>query len=360
MAHSINHLRGNTMGKTAEKIVEQDEPIVDAADVEAQAKADAETQAANDEEIKLLKEESDAETRAELEAEGKTPEEIEEALKAADDTGEVEIIREGTQPQEKFTQQQFNNGIQKRVKRLNKQVDVANEDAAQSNAEVGLLTEKNKILQMALDQAKQNSVAEVKQPNPEDFDEGLSDPEYVKQNNAFTNAMIAKQVAEQVAKATQSTTDTNSQTKQSEALLSNQVKHYERAEEIGAKDYEETEDQALKVLGNEVANEIISNFDDSHIIMYYLGKNLNEASRISGLLKTNPIKGVAEVGRLSAELKLKPKSKTKAVADPDENVNGDGNTQDGAIDRKLERLRAKAAETGNIKELIEFKRKHKL
>lgn len=263
---------------------------------------------------------------------------------------EVEIVREGTQPQ--FNQQQVNDIVNKRVKRLNGKA------TTQSNVELQVANERNKILELALEQAKGNKATELKLPDPSEFDEGIHDPEYVKQNSEYTKAIIAKQVADQVAQATANVSTTHDQEQQSAALLSKQVKHYERAEEIGAKDYEATEDKALEVLGNDTANHIIDNFDDSHVILYFLGKNPKEAERIANLLKTKPIKGVAEVGRLSAELRLKPKNKT--VADPDEEIKGDGHTQDSAVERKLSKLRDDAAKTGKMKALMDFKRKHKL
>lgn len=272
------------------------------------------------------------------------------------DSDEVEIVREGTQPQ--FTQQQVNDIVNKRVKRLNGKVTEASDSSAQSNVELDLAREKNKILELALEQAKATKKAEVKLPDPNDFDEGVNDAEYLVQHNNYTQSMIASQVAEQVAKATETVSNTTNQTQRSEALLKKQVKHYERADEIGAKDYEATEDKALEVLGQETANHIIDNFDDSHVIMYFLGKNPDEAKRIAHLLKTQAIKGVAEVGRLSAQLQIKPKN--KPIADPDEEIISDGNAQSGTNERKLEKLRDQAAKTGNMKPLMEFKRKHKL
>lgn len=267
------------------------------------------------------------------------------------ESDEVEIVREGTQPQ--FSQQQVNDIVSKRVKRLqNKEAPVDN------TPELELAREKNKILEIALEQAKATKKAEVKLPDPNDFEDGVNDAGYIDQHNKYTQTSIASQVAEQVAQATQTASVTQSEEQQSSALLSKQVKHYERADEIGAKDYEATEDKALEVLGQATANHIIDNFDDSHIILYYLGKNPDEAKRIAHLLETQSIKGVAEVGRLSAQLQIKPKNKT--VADPDEEIISDGNAQEGQLERKLEKLRDQAAKTGNMKALMEFKRKHKL
>lgn len=270
---------------------------------------------------------------------------------------EVEIVREGTQPQ--FTQQQVNDIVNKRVKRLNGKVTESNDTATETNAALELATQRNKILEMALDQAKAAKVSEIKLPDPNDFDDGVTDAEYIKQHGDYTNSIIAKQVAEQVARATQTVATTHNKTQQSEALLSKQVKHYERAEEIGAKDYEATEDKALEILGNDTAKVIIENYDNSHIILYYLGKNPDEAKHIASLVESKQsVKAIDAVAGLSRDLKLKPK--TKIVADPDEEIQGDGNTQDGAIERRLTKLRDAAAKSGDMKDLMAFKRKHKL
>lgn len=307
------------------------------------------------EEIEQVETEVIEEETAEVEA--VEPELDEDGLEVEPkEDDEVEIVREGTQPQ--FTQQQVNDIVNKRVKRLNGKVTEASDNSVQSNAELDLAKEKNKILELALDQAKATKKAEVKLPDPNDFDEGVNDADYISQYSNYTQSIIASQVAEQVAKATETVSITNDHAQRSDALLKKQVKHYERADEIGAKDYEATEDKALEILGQDTANHVIDNFDDSHVILYFLGKNPDEANRIANLLKTHPIRGVAEVGRLSAQLQIKPKN--KPIADPDEEIVSDGNTQDGVNERKLEKLRDQAATTGNMKPLMDFKRKHKI
>lgn len=336
------------MGSTAEEIkktIDNSTPEEIAA-VEAKAKAD--------DEAKQIKEEADANKRVELEAEGKTPEEIEETLKAAEEeSGEIEIVREGTQPQ--YSKQQVNKYVHNRVKKLNKKIVASNESNEQKTVELDLANEKNKLLQLALDQARGSSGDVLKAPNVNDFDGGTNDPEYIKQQDAYNQSIITKQVTEQVTKATKNLTNTNNEAQQSQALLSKQVKHYERADEIGAKDYEVTEDKALEILGTEVANHIIDNFDDSHVILYYLGKNPDEANRIANLLESRPIMGVAEIGRLSSELKVK--SRKKSSPDPDEEISGDGSPDLSANERKLDKLREEAAKSGDMSKLMAFKRK---
>lgn len=232
--------------------------------------------------------------------------------------GEIEIVREGTQPQ--FSKQQVTSIVNKRVQRLNSQKAEATEQAAASNDALALAEEKNRLLQIALEQAKEERNT-VERPDPSKFDEGFNDPEFIKQNDAYNDSIIDAKVKATVEKASENVNVVQQETAQTQALRGQQVKHYERAEKMGAKDYEATEDAALAVLGNEVANEVIKNFDDSQVILYYLGKNPAEAERIKNLLDTNPIRGVAEVGRLSSELKVKPK--TKLAPTPDDAIKGD-------------------------------------
>jgi hypothetical protein len=299
----------------------------------------------------------DQETEApEAEEAEVTTEEPEESAETKD--VEVEIVREGTQPQ--FTQQQLNDTVSKRVKRLNRKVDEINDASNTANTELAIANEKNKILEIALQQAKSVKAA----PNPpkaDDFDGGTNDPEFIKKQDEYHHSIITSEVARQVSEATINTASTTDINAKSQELQRKQLKHYERANEIGAKDYATTEDKALEILGNEVANHMIDNFDDSHILLYYLGKNPVEAEHLSDLLKSNPIKGVAEIGRLSSELKIKPK--TNIAPDPDEEIQGGAPTASEHTQNQLEKLRdqaAKSGKSGDMKKIIDFKKKHKL
>jgi hypothetical protein len=349
------------MGNEAEVTIEKESSELSAEELEAKAKAEAEAKVEAELEAEVAAEqkaEADAKLREELEAEGKTEDEIQAAIdgQAGD---EIEIVREGTQPQKEFTQKQVDDIVSKRVKRLNKKSDATGEAAAATNTELEIEREKTKLLQLALEQAKQAKQVAPTMPNPEDFDEGTADPKYQEKVTAYNETIIAAEVAKQVTQATTQTADVINLNARNDQLQKKQRKHYERAADIGVKDYEATEDAALEVLGNEVANHLIDNFDDSHIIMYYLGKNPDEAKRISNLLKTSPIKGVAELGRLSGELKVKPK-KVDPAPDPDEEIKGDMKPDTSAVHKRLEKLRDEAAKTGNMDKLMAFKRKHKL
>tara|TARA_R110000737_G_scaffold136532_1_gene167438 strand:- start:161 stop:1147 length:987 start_codon:yes stop_codon:yes gene_type:complete len=315
------------------------------------------------EEIKDDATEAETKVEAEVKAEG-----ISEELQELDDNGEpivkespeeFEVVREGTQPQN-FDQQQVNDIVSKRVKKLNSKVQEVNEQSHQAQTDLDIANNKNKILQIALDQAKEKAVTnKIVKPNKNDFDNGEYDPEFIKQSDEYTQALIDQRVEQAVLKASQTTEQNIGQEQQQKALLSKQVKHYERADKIGAKDYSDTEDVALGIFGNHYSNQIIENFDDSHIIMYYLGKNPEEARNLKSLIENSPVKGVAAIGKLSAELKLKPKQKN--VADPDTEINGDGSgSNSDALQRQLDKLRDQAAVSGNMTKLMNFKKANKL
>lgn len=334
------------MGSKAEAAIEKETPdeVVDAL-----VKEEAELAA---EELAEKKAEDEATQRAELEAEGKTEDEINAAMSEGE---ENEIVREVTQPQ-KFTQKQVDDIVSNRVKRLNRKSDVIDEAAAAANTELEIEREKTKLLQLALEQAKQSKSTA---PNEEDFEDGVSDPKYKEQLTTYNQSVIAAEVTRQVTEAQSQSANVVNLNVRNDQLQKKQRKHYERAAEIGVKDYETTEDVALEILGNEVVNQIIDNFEDSQNIMYYFGKNPDEAKHISNLLKTSPIQGVAELGRLSGELKVKPKT-IKPAPDPDEEISGDLKPSGSAVQKKLEKLREQAAKNGDMKPLMEFKRKHKL
>jgi len=267
---------------------------------------------------------------------------------------EFEVVRESTGSQPKPA---GNLGVRKRINKLNAKFESAKQGEEQANSDLALEREKVKILHLALDQQKE-ARPQPDIPNPDDFDSGVHDPGYVKKYQEYQDATLKQEVRRQVAEASKQTAQTHTQTAQTQNLERKQVKHYERAKETGAKDYGEVEDKAIAFLGNDVVNHLIANFDDSHVLLYYLGKNPGEAARIADTIQSNPIQGIAEIGALRSELKIKPKSNN--TPDPDEELEGgspSGNFN--ANDKKLEKLREEAKKTGSMKKLMAFKKKLK-
>tara|TARA_R110000782_G_C14819205_1_gene413830 strand:+ start:31564 stop:32529 length:966 start_codon:yes stop_codon:yes gene_type:complete len=262
-----------------------------------------------------------------------------------EDTGEevsdeIEIVRENDTLSLK--QQSLDGIIQKRVKKLNIKVDKATQQATDATTEAGLLREKNKILELAIEQQREAAVKPKAAPDPDDFDLGYEDPAYRNEQRKHTQAEISAEVQRQVAGVTKGFMQSNQADAVSKDLVKKQTGHYQNALKLGAKDYNEVEDAAIEILGQDVTNQLISNFDDSPTMLYYLGKNPAEAERLSNLIKTNPIKGVAEIGRLQVELKVKPKKTTDAPEPDEEIIGGKASSSENAL-KQLAKLRQKAA-----------------
>jgi hypothetical protein len=111
-------------------------------------------------------------------------------------------------------------------------------------------------------------------------------------------------------------------------LRQRQEAHIERAQKLKVKDYEETEDVTLSIMGHDKVNHIILALPDkTELIMYYLGKNPDVAHKYSAMLETEPIRALIELGGILSEIKVKPSSK-KTRKEPDEDLEG-GNLPSG-------------------------------
>lgn len=271
-----------------------------------------------------------------------------ESKDTPDDAGEenqqtVEVVREGKEGSQPDKQ----HGIRKRINKLNTKVSTAESTASDAQAELVREQEKTKLLTLALEQ-KTSSAAP---PNPVDFDDGARDPKYVKALQDFNRPLIAAEVERQTKKLPAVQPDNTD-------LERRQTRHYERAEKLGAKDFNETEDKAIAILGNEVANHLIRNSDQSHMVLYYLGKHPDEAEEIARLIETNPIKATLQLGRLEAELNVKPKANSEPTPDPDAEIAG-GTPSAGKTNkfqRQLDKAREAAQETGDIGAVLAVKK----
>lgn len=229
------------------------------------------------------------------------------------DSQEVEIVlagEDGSQPAKNPR------GFTRRVSKLNARVQAAKEEASEASRELELERQKNKILELAL-QGKQE---ETGPPDPNEFDEGVSDPKYRTALNDYTRSFVQQEIEKVKPKepevASVRTVDPS--------LEKKQTAHYERAEKLPVKDYEAVEDVAIDILGKDNVNHIINNIPNSELLMFHLGKNPSKAREIVDTIKENPIAGVLELGNLSNRLQLKPVGKSDPVPDPDTELEGAG------------------------------------
>lgn len=269
-----------------------------------------------------------------------------------DEALEFEIVRtgeDGSQPDNNHR------GIRKRINKLNARNEELAKELDGSSQEIEHLKQKNRLLEMA---AQGKPVKDVNlPPDPYDYD-GVSDPEYQKALSAYTQ----KQVAAEVQRQAEAGNSLQQKAARDRELEKRQTRHYEEAEALGAKDYEETEDKAIEMLGKSTVNHIISATDKSHLVLYYLGKNPAKAEALAELVERNPVRAMMEVGRLEAELNVQKKAKsTNPTPDPDEPLEG-GTPSAGhvhALQKQLDAARAKVGKGGDMNEVLAIKRKAK-
>jgi len=294
---------------------------------------------------KELSEDDETKTEAELkDAEIEPSDDGTEGAEGAD-AEEAEIVLagdEGSQPGNE------NLGIRRRVNKLNAKVAAAQDSKTAAEAALDVEKERNRLLQLALDQ-QGDGTPEI--PDPNDFDDGAADPKYI----SALQAHITKGVLENVEKSQAA----QPAPQRAPDLEAKQVKHYKRADTLKVRDYDDTEDKAITILGQDISNQVIASTEKSPEILYYLGKNPGRAEEIAELIKTDPIKGVLEIGKLEARLTVKPKAPSDPAPDPDAELEG-GVSPKAATDyeRKLDKLRTKAQETGDLAPIIAFKKEH--
>lgn len=261
----------------------------------------------------------------------------------------VEVVLsgdDGSQPDKQH-------GIRKRVNKLNAKVDQAEGRATDAEQQLANANERIKIYELALSQ-KTIAADTPPPPDPSDYDDGVKDPRYAQALNQYNLPLIEEVVRKQTANLAPVQTETINPD-----LERKQNQHYERANKLGAKDFDETEDIAIGILGKETVNQVISEIDGSELLMYYLGKNPEKAEDIAELIKTRPVKGVAELGRLSAKLSVKPKGTNESTPDPDEEIPG-GSPSANKTNRHQKRYDAMIAKvqegTAKMADVIAIKR----
>jgi hypothetical protein len=330
--------------------------------VEATAKE--EPKAKSPEEIK--KDEEATKLLAELE---------EEEAPKPDDEGKAEAKKEegaAAEAEEPESESQTDKsaapkkkGFERRVSRLVKQREEAKGEASELSERLHASEEEKKLLRMRLEQLSKAKEQEIKEPDPDQFDGGEIDPDYLKKKREFDQAQFRQIAREEAANIAKQENKTAAQIKAESDLKQKQKEHWQKADELGAADYDEAEEKAVKVLGVDMVNNIIEYFPgESHKVMYYLGldKNAEEAEELSEKFSSGQrglVEGVAEVGRILERIKATP-LKTSIAPDPDKETEGSAPSPQEALQLKLDKLREDTAKSGRsdgMKKILAFKKK---
>ncbi|MGI9306780.1 MAG: hypothetical protein ACR2P5_05685, partial [Gammaproteobacteria bacterium] len=275
---------------------------------------------------------------------------------------EFEVVREGSESHPEKAKKR-GKGFKRRTSSLVNQRNEARGKLSDTEKQLQRERDEKKILELRVQQLE-GADQPLVEPDPEKFDLGADDPEFIKQDKVFKQESMKREVAEQVKEVTKGFQQDTSVADSAKRLKQAQDKHWDAADAMKAKDYQKKEDKAVEYLGKDIVNHIISLFPgDSHKMVYYLGTNEDEAREIFELAsdeKTLPL-AVAELGSLKAELKVKPKTQT--ASDPDEEVEGGGgpSTHQNA-QKQLDKLRLAAThgnKKGELGKILAFKKKYR-
>lgn len=252
-------------------------------------------------------------------------------------------------------------GFKKRQSRLVKQREEAKAERDDFSSQLQTSEEEKKLLRMKIDQLEGR--IQPKEPNPSDFDGGDLDPEFTKAQRVFDDARIERMVDAKVSKAQEEGGQVAAQQQNARSLEEKQKKHWEEADALGTKDYDEKEENLIKSIGAVMVSNIIDYFPgESAPLIYFLGTNRDEAEKIGELLddKATLVRGVAQLGRILERIKIKDPKQSTSPADPDTETEGAAPSAQESLQTHLDQLREQAGKEGNkdgMKRIIAFKKK---
>ncbi len=298
----------------------------------------------------------DEETPVEEEAEPKdgdvTPEGEEEKTP---EPQKFEVVRKGSEGSQTDEQRKLDEVAIKVKRREKRKRAKSDERANEADQRASLKDEENQLLKLRIQQLE-NAPQELKQPDPDDFEDTAK---YREANSNYTQSLIEQEVKKQTANfvAPQQAEAPNQELERSKRT------YYTKAIELGADDFEEAEDRVIDAIGEDALDHLIQNSDKPHLLTYYLGneKNKRELDSVSDLLKTNPVKATLQLGRLEAELEAQPSGTHEPAPNPDDELEGGTPGSPDDYERKLDKLRDKAVggNSSDVKRLIEFKKRYK-
>jgi len=162
-------------------------------------------------------------------------------------------------------------------------------------------------------------------------------------------------LAEQTQKILNEQQQNNALASQRQVLDDGIKAHYERADSLNISNYDALEKNARETLGEDFIKAIIANTDDSARIIASIGASPVKAAELSRELQTNPTRAFTNAVRFEINKALIAPS-LKQTPDPEEQVSSGSGISLSATDKKLEKLRETAAKTGNMAELMAYKR----
>lgn len=230
--------------------------------------------------------------------------------------------------------------------RFEKRIRAKNEQISEVESRFSALQEENKLLRLA---QQQSTSTKLDEPD----EDQLSEEEYKAAKKAYERQLIeeiAESKAQELLKKTQQQTTQVNQAQQQEASFS---EHYKRADAMNIKNFDELEGNAVEILGKDFVQGLIAKTDNSHEIIASIGASPGKAAEIAEIAKTDVVKAFLK----AVTFKINPNLSVSLKQTPDPDVSlSPGEPTGDQSDKKLEALRSKAAVSGDLKELIAYKK----
>ena len=205
-----------------------------------------------------------------------------------------------------------------RIQRKNAQISESNERAEKAEQELA-------AYKQALQTVQGTQAPQLVAPDPNDFSkfpDGAQDAAFIRENNDFIIKSNQQGFNQQIQDAQKQSAGFQNQRTQEDTLQQSKSRHYEKAAELKVPDFEEMEDNAIRLLGEDLFNVIVKDWPETSPQMaYILGKNADEASRIRRFAENGEsVKCVQAIERIAAKVKVK--TKKTIPADPDKKLEG--------------------------------------
>lgn len=123
---------------------------------------------------------------------------------------------------------------------------------------------------------------------------------------------------------------------------------------LKVRDYEEAEAFALDTFNVTQQGIVLQGAENPAHLIYALGKSQKRAKELASI--NDPVKFAFAVAKLETQLKV---TNRKAAAAPERTITSGGGRISGSVDAHLDMLREKALKTGNLDDLMAYKRRKK-
>ena len=218
--------------------------------------------------------------------------------------------------------------------------------------EIAELRRENESLRQGNLQTNTQANAPIMPTAPTEESTGYDSNELMKANTQYAKDVSlfhqnnATQAARNVLDEQQNGTARNRETERVSGVLN---AHYDRVEKLNIPDYDAVEGKLIEILDANSVSQIAQIVPNSEAVIYYLGKNPDEAFKIRQLWEVNPSGVLFKLGELSKEVKIVPKQ-NKQRPPPESKVFGSAPASKSQLEKQIDDEREKVI-SGEIKDL---------